>query len=767
MAARHCSKPAALALFLSAAPGLLCPTAVSIRSQKQIYWSSLVAQGVLDKESLARINCDNGPWEDFRKQFQVHVEEDRWNWADESMWVQEPAHWRLVKAAEALLETWRRSDYGVLPIDNLSVPESMHTMRREAAAQPLLILDNKLIAEIAMLHLERMSAPTGDSRFQSFGSSCFLGLIAASVVYSRALTELGESKPVASGAEDAFLLWRVEMAFLLAVMLRGEGILVPDLTAAPGWPAVSGHFVEQALHRLPEASASAMGLSASTSVLGQPQIFHEARPRRLPPWQRYHRATDPMGTTNWGRQAAERMELHASAVALALSLGQPLQWERLGPSWVPRSSGAPQARASSPQRVRFLPVVSQHGALDLEVPELLRQLFPELLETRYVLAGEQEEAICAKTQGSEVIASLCQERLVRLQGGRQAPEAPPAGFLRRDWILHPQDPRLFFPPKQGPDGMPLGGLQPPELISVCSFLEAVWVGRSFPGVPVLLFFGPPLLLDVAIDIADGRKELVADFWAGFWQLARQASDGSALVAAESLFRSEQFFYQTGVEVPFLRPMSVWVNASYRPRARGEVLVHNRGRLRYEEYFMGFLRGMAGPAFRFEIVAQAGRILPFEELAGFHAVVILPWSPELCMLRHIFRMWVPLFVPDRNLLVNLVHVSNQRLLPYPYYYPAPGSDRQVVQAVHPYDPFLDTALEFADPRGVAARAYWAEYSEYLLLPALRHFSSAADLLMRLHYMEGRKISAQMRAAYAQDMEEMHGFWAEGLSRLLGL
>ena len=52
-------------------------------------------------------------------------------------------------------------------------------------------------------------------------------------------------------------------------------------------------------------------------------------------------------------------------------------------------------------------------------------------------------------------------------------------------------------------------------------------------------------------------------------------------------------------------------------------------------------------------------------AGPEQVVIVPWSPELCMLRHLFKMRVPLVVPELSLLRNLVHVANMRLMPYPY------------------------------------------------------------------------------------------------------
>jgi len=203
--------------------------------------------------------------------------------------------------------------------------------------------------------------------------------------------------------------------------------------------------------------------------------------------------------------------------------------------------------------------------------------------------------------------------------------------------------------------------------------------------------------------------------------------------------------------------------------KGAVLVHNRGRLKYERPFVRMLQHLAGSEFPLEIEAQDGRILPFSDLAGFTAVVILPYSPESCMLRHLFKMRVPLFVPDRALLQNLVHVYNQRLLPYPYHLPAPGTDRDRMQALHRYDPFLDTVRGHADATGIAARAYWAEYSEYLMMPALEHFVSPAALLVDLHSTatetgKAAKISSRMRAAYLSDLGEAQSFWLEALVRL---
>eukprot|EP00928_Gymnodinium_smaydae_P013881 TRINITY_DN15034_c0_g2_i1.p1 TRINITY_DN15034_c0_g2~~TRINITY_DN15034_c0_g2_i1.p1 ORF type:complete len:414 (+),score=74.95 TRINITY_DN15034_c0_g2_i1:133-1242(+) len=310
----------------------------------------------------------------------------------------------------------------------------------------------------------------------------------------------------------------------------------------------------------------------------------------------------------------------------------------------------------------------------------------------------------------------------------------------------------------------------PDIIATCGWEEAIWVRQTLPDSRVVLFFGPPVMLHVGVDVREGRHEKVARYWRDVDNLLGCVAGGHCLIAAESLFRSEQFLYQAGSEVPFLRPMSTWVNASYAPQSHGgrsRVLVHTRGRLKYETHFVEMLQRVAGPAFQHDIVAQEGRIIPFRELATFNAVVILPWSPELCMLRHLFKMAVPLFVPHKSLLRNMVHISNQRLMPYPYNTPSPHSDRKSVEEVHKYDPFLDTIRWPADVKGMEARMYWAEYSEYLLLPLLQGFLGSADLIAKLHVTDGRKISAQMRSAYRQDMEEMRGFWSETLSRLLDM
>lgn len=753
----------------------------------QGYWRKLVADGVLDGGFLAHLACEEGPhselWGRFRSMFQRQVESGAWGLPG-MQWVTAGSAWDLIKASEEVMETWRLMDLKFGPGGpNSSVADSLSSYASIASKTAMRVVDVSVQASLILAHLQKSvrEEPQTDAHGRaSFGSDCLLGFIAATMAFGRGLTVLGDRRPGhdRDPNDDAFLLWRAEMGYFLGLVLDGEGSQVIDLLAAPGWPHVSGFLLEHTMSR--PLRGGEMGLSADTIVIGEPRKPSAVRPARLPHVAVRHRATDPLGVVHGWRQPAH-------SPAPGTPLGDVPEWEPARP-------------------VRLLAMVSQHGALDLETPELLTQLFPRQLQVRYHLHGKHRQHLCEKTEGSSTMRRICAAAAGDpgaqgrpLQTATAAAAAVNADGPRLDSPLFKVNavpvhgsPQLYF---EGKDG----ALQPPDVVTVCSFIEALWFQVAFPHVPLIVFFGPPLLLHLAKPIEDGQAEVMADYWAGIQRLVDCHMEDRCLIAGESLFRSEQFFYQAGVEVPFLRPMSVWVNVTWAPVAsaaavgapppevrrlsqglagwpsyrqtthlRGQVLVHNRGRLRYEHFFITAAQLMAGPLFPYRVVAQAGRVVPFHELArSYHAMVILPWSPELCMLRHVFRMAMPIFVPSREQLANMVHLSNRRLVKknFPYFLPVPGSDRDKVRAVHPYDPFLDTARGPGDTHGMEARQYWSEYSEYVLLPGLVRFDNIASLLVKLSEMRAGVLSARMRAAYLQDLAEARNFWALVLPRML--
>lgn len=762
---------------------------------RQSHWQAHVDSGILAQSYMDRIDCVGHPWNELRARVAEQTETGNWDLGlgdareYEERWAALHETWPLIKAAEEIMEIWRRVDLGVK--SGGTVEETLQTMQRSITENTVAVVDVAMAATIMSSHLEQISG--ADRNPNGLAASCFPGFLAAMVVFGRALAVLGASKPVTDGEPDGFLLWRQEHGYLLEELFLGEGASIVDLFQAPGWPAVSASFVEQVLH-VPseddvEANVSPGNEPDALVKLGGTRQFIQPRPQRLPIPQRYHRAADPNGASSWGRMAATWMSQREDAVQAALAINRLPPWNRVGRAWIVHEELALDIAFRPERPVRLLALVSQHGALDLEMPELLLSLFPKQLDGKFLLTGFNQRAICKKSEGSLTMARLC-ENFLQEHGGQMPPEAPglkspPSGGREKlfDERVVPdvEEVRIFSAEVDASEGHAAAQAKRlPDMLMLSSFVEAIWARRTFPKIPLFVYFGPPLLLDVGMDMEgedkNGRGQrgpVAEEFWAGIRELMKCTMDGFCMIAAESLFRSEQFFYQTGVEVPFLRPMSVWVNATYNPRprkhgssdqvARHEVLLHSRGRLKYEVHFVKALKNLAGPAFPYRVASQDGKIIPFAELATYLAVVIIPWSPEICMLRHLFKMRVPLFVPDRGLLRNLVHVSNRRLMPYPYHLSMPGTDRQEIQAVHPYDPFWDTIRRPADARGIEARIYWTEYSEYLLLPMLQYFTSAASLMVGLHTLDGQKVSARMRKVYLEDMEEMRSFWITCLTR----
>ena len=114
----------------------------------------------------------------------------------------------------------------------------------------------------------------------------------------------------------------------------------------------------------------------------------------MPVLERYHAATDPQGVTSWGKVAGQRMAMRGQVLRIADTLppGHPYPWRQLGfPYQAPDYQQAAQPfLAQWSRRVRMLSLISNHGALDLEIPDLLLTLFPQWFEPRFLLGGSND-----------------------------------------------------------------------------------------------------------------------------------------------------------------------------------------------------------------------------------------------------------------------------------------------------------------------------------------------------------------------------------------
>ena len=175
-------------------------------------------------------------------------------------------------------------------------------------------------------------------------------------------------------------------------------------------------------------------------MLGDPHRTGDPQPGRMPVFERLHAATDPQGVTSWGKVAAKRMRLRGHVMSVQRELlppGVPYPWKQLGlPYQSPDHQQAAQPfLAQWARKVRMLSLITSHGALDLEIPDLLLHLFPRWFDVRFLLGGTGTNRlkICEKTEGSTIMDNLC--RVERLQSctEKAASETPPAS-TREFWV---------------------------------------------------------------------------------------------------------------------------------------------------------------------------------------------------------------------------------------------------------------------------------------------------------------------------------------------
>lgn len=73
-------------------------------------------------------------------------------------------------------------------------------------------------------------------------------------------------------------------------------------------------------------------------------------------------------------------------------------------------------------------------------------------------------------------------------------------------------------------------------MTVSSWIDAIYLSKRFPSVPMVIYFGPPVMLQVGEDVVQGNTAVVEYFWKHIRDLTRKAVVGEVLIAGESLFR---------------------------------------------------------------------------------------------------------------------------------------------------------------------------------------------------------------------------------------
>ena len=60
-------------------------------------------------------------------------------------------------------------------------------------------------------------------------------------------------------------------------------------------------------------------------------------------------------------------------------------------------------------------------------------------------------------------------------------------------------------------------------MTVSSWADAMYLSQRFPEVPLIIYFGPPVMLVVGEDVVMGNKAIVEKHWKGIRALTRKAA----------------------------------------------------------------------------------------------------------------------------------------------------------------------------------------------------------------------------------------------------
>eukprot|EP00434_Breviolum_minutum_P036987 symbB.v1.2.032782.t1/scaffold3980.1/size46957/2 len=266
---------------------------------------------------------------------------------------------------------------------------------------------------------------------------------------------------------------------------------------------------------------------------------------------------------------------------------------------------------------------------------------------------------------------------------------------------------------------------------------------SYFGQPVIGYISTPISVYV-------RKEDRAEWYQQFYDMAM---DPRHIFAATTPIFNEWIVYATGIDLPVIRPICSYTEASYWPRRQRDLLLLRSVSLFWDtecvlNYFADQMVGDGVEPLRFRestSLSEKER-QGYSAFAEFRAAVIYPYSPS-----QLYSMAVPILMPTRDSMP--LYVSQD-------YSVCPDFEGHRLghapQRVHPHSPF--------DTDDWVAMTYWTSFTDYLTLPNVLHFSSVPELIRLAEESDLQSISRRMRKVHMQHMGIAMSFWTQ--ARLLG-
>jgi len=286
-------------------------------------------------------------------------------------------------------------------------------------------------------------------------------------------------------------------------------------------------------------------------------------------------------------------------------------------------------------------------------------------------------------------------------------------------------------------------------VGFCSEPAYACIAMHEAGKPLIGYFG------VHIGFMVQEREDQLDLYRYFRDTLSQ--DSRSTLATVAPYISLQMFYNMPVEIPAVRPLTLYtLPAVYTATRAQEVLVNKRPIAFWDTSAVLNACVKAGGIndLSFVDAAELYKVgeTSYEDWGNFRAAIYFPydWLQTLTFYDWV-NMGLPTFVPNSP-LYTFASGTN-----------APGELEAAIwhvpPAVYPH--------HFSDWPDSIGRVYWWSLTDFQALPGVRGFTSQADLFMQLSSQrELWRLSGQLRLAHMERAARATTFWRSAVLRALG-
>eukprot|EP00397_Hematodinium_sp_SG-2012_P046759 GEMP01052951.1.p1 GENE.GEMP01052951.1~~GEMP01052951.1.p1 ORF type:complete len:218 (+),score=40.29 GEMP01052951.1:463-1116(+) len=152
-------------------------------------------------------------------------------------------------------------------------------------------------------------------------------------------------------------------------------------------------------------------------------------------------------------------------------------------------------------------------------------------------------------------------------------------------------------------------------------------------------------------------------------------------------------------------------------------------------------------------------LHFDDIASFHAVILLPHVPNALRLTDVYKTFRPIFVPDATLAQKYVWANRNYCgydaeIQYRHVFREPANPA-------PYTPMF--YYQWSIHAQWEHRRYWYQFTEWATLPGLLPFSSIHDLLQQIDTLDTHDdIRQTMQRHHVKASADVLHWWTRAIA-----